>query len=118
MHELSIAQSLVEMAVRSLAHVRVQRVVEVRVAIGALSGVAAEALLFAYDVVTEGTPLAGSTLVIRHVPAIIRCANCQRDATVDDEHWLSCPTCGTPSGDLRGGRELDLESLEVETIDD
>jgi hydrogenase nickel incorporation protein HypA/HybF len=113
-HELSIAYSIVSQATQAADRVGAGRVVGVRIAVGALSGVSGDALLFSYDVATEGTPLAGSRLEIRSVPVVIHCATCDRDVALPDVQRFHCPVCGEPSADVRGGRELEIEALEVE----
>ena len=60
MHELSIAYSIVSQAAQAAQRAGASRVVAVRIAVGALSGVSGDALLFSYDVATEDTPVGGS----------------------------------------------------------
>lgn len=114
MHELSIAYSIVSQATQAAERLGTGRVVGVRLVVGALSGVSGDALLFSYDIATEGTPLAGSQLHIRTVPVAIHCLTCDRDVELPDVQRFRCPACGTPSADVRGGRELEIEALEVE----
>ncbi|MBE3595599.1 MAG: hydrogenase maturation nickel metallochaperone HypA [Hydrogenibacillus sp.] len=112
MHELSIAQNLVELAVESAQAQGLRRLTALHVRIGALSGVVKEALLFAFDVVTEGTPAQGAALIIEDVPVTIFCPSCQAERTLDAPVPMRCPECGTRSGDVRAGRELELVALE------
>lgn len=114
MHELSIAYSLVELASEAARQANARQVQEVHIAVGVLSGVAAGALSFSFDIATQETPLAGSRLVIREVQAVLHCAPCDADFELPDIQRFRCPRCDTPSSDLRHGRELELESLEVE----
>lgn len=114
MHELSIAYSIVSQAAQAAERLSIARVVAVRVAVGALSGVSGDALLFSYDLATEGTALAGSRLEIRNVPVALHCPTCDCDVELPDVQHFRCPVCGTPSADVRGGRELEIEALEVE----
>lgn len=64
MHELSIAVSIVEGVEEELRERGDPKLHAVHLQLGSLSGVVKEALLFAYDAACEGTPLAGSRLVI------------------------------------------------------
>jgi len=64
MHELSIAVSIIEVAEEEAARNNATRVQSVRLRLGALAGVAKEALLFSYGIACEGTPLEGSRLLI------------------------------------------------------
>ena len=113
MHELSIARSVVEVAVETVRGAGATKATAVRVRIGALAGVAPEALAFCYEVVARGTPLEGSRLGVEVVSVVLHCPTCDADATVADVCRLVCPACGTPTADVRGGRELEVESVEV-----
>jgi len=114
MHELSIANSLVELAAQSAKEAGATRVVEVRVRLGALSGVVRGALEFSYEIAAAGTMLAGSTLVVRELPVTIYCAACEEGRELPSIQRFCCPQCGAASGDVRQGRELEIESLEID----
>ncbi|HEX4956479.1 MAG TPA: hydrogenase maturation nickel metallochaperone HypA [Thermoanaerobaculia bacterium] len=114
MHELSIALSLVDTAAEAARNAGARRVVEVRVQIGVLSGVEAGALLFSYDLATQGTLLEGSRLILRELPLVVHCPTCDEDRELPGVQSFRCPVCDTPTGDLRQGRELALEALEIE----
>jgi hydrogenase nickel incorporation protein HypA/HybF len=116
-HELSIAQALVEAAETAAREAGGTRVTCVRVTIGAWSGIAADALRFSYDVATDGTMLAGSTLEISEQPLVVACPTCACDVELPGVQALQCPACGTPTGVIRKGREMDLMSLDIETDD-
>ena len=64
MHELAIAESLVDRVVERTAG---RQVVAVTVRIGDAAGVVADALAFSFDVVTVDTPIAGARLVVEEV---------------------------------------------------
>ena len=115
MHELSIAHSLVQAVCEALPSAGRERVTEVRIAVGRLSGVVPDALRFCYDIATAGTPLAGSTLRIEAIPVAVWCGSCRCERVLDDGARFRCPVCDTPSGDIRRGRELDILSF---TLDD
>lgn len=112
MHELSIAHDLVELAQRSAREHGLRRVTALHVRIGVLSGVVKEALLFAFDAVAMGTLAEGAKIVIEEVPVTIFCPFCQAEQTLSSPVPMRCPACGTRSGDLRAGRELELVRLE------
>ena len=75
MHELTVAQTIVRTVADSAGR---DRVTSVRVRVGALSGVLADALTFCYPLATRGTTLEGSTLVIDETPARGICRQCGR----------------------------------------
>jgi hydrogenase nickel incorporation protein HypA/HybF len=113
MHELSLAVELVQTAEDAARKAEATRVTAVLVKVGALSGVAEEALRFAFDVATTGTLLAGARLDVRPVPATVHCPRCG-DVELPSLQRFCCPACETPTADVRAGRELELESIEVE----
>ena len=76
MHELAISQSVVDAV---LARTGDARVTVVRLDVGRLSGVVPDALRFCFDLVADGTPLAGAELRIAEPPGRARCATCGAD---------------------------------------
>jgi hydrogenase nickel incorporation protein HypA/HybF len=113
MHELSIAMGIVEAAMEE-SHRRGVKVSAVHLRLGALSGVVKDALLFSYEVACQDTPLQGSQLIVEDMPVIIFCAQCKATRQLESVQLFQCPECGTPTMDLRQGKELEVFALEVE----
>jgi hydrogenase nickel incorporation protein HypA/HybF len=111
-HELSIAHNLVELAVEAAEDMGMKRVEALYLRVGALSGVVKEALEFAFDVVVQGTPLEGARLVIEDVPVKVLCPTCEEARILPEPFPLRCPVCGTKTGQVLEGRELELYALE------
>lgn len=118
MHELSIAQSIVEVAGAEAARLGARRIRAVHLAVGRLAGIEAGALLFSFDLVTAGTPLEGARLLITDVPIRIHCAVCDMEQDLPGVNRFRCPACDTPSAAVRRGRELDLTGLEFEDLEE
>jgi hydrogenase nickel incorporation protein HypA/HybF len=114
MHELSMITSVVETVTESLTPYPGAKVLEVRLKVGALASVISESLEFCYGIVTEGTPLEGSRLVVNLLPVVVHCAHCDQDAELDGIQSFRCPKCGEPCSDLRQGRELEIDSIEID----
>lgn len=114
MHELSIVSSIVETVTESLAAYPGARVMEVRLRVGALASVIEDSLQFCYGIATEGTPLAGSRLVVNMLPVTVHCAACGKDGQLVSLQSFRCPNCGEPASDVRQGRELEIEAIEIE----
>ncbi len=112
MHELSIAQNIVEIASQHLRDLGTVRVESIRLKIGALSCVHRESLLFSFDLVAADSPLAGARLEIETLPIMIFCSTCNTTRELPSIQSFRCPQCGTPSADIRQGRELDIDSIE------
>jgi hydrogenase nickel incorporation protein HypA/HybF len=114
MHELSIAYSLVEVASQSAVEAGATRVRAVHLRLGALSGIVRGALEFSYEIATADTMLAGSKLVVTELPVRVYCFNCKEEVELASVQRFRCPQCDAPSGDVRQGRELEIESIEVD----
>jgi hydrogenase nickel incorporation protein HypA/HybF len=113
-HELSIAHSIVSTVLESTEQTNSSKIREVRLRIGALAGVTKGALLFCYDVATQDTLLEGSQLVISELPVVIFCQVCGEQKVLPGVQCFRCPVCNTPSGDIRQGRELEIESVVLD----
>jgi hydrogenase nickel incorporation protein HypA/HybF len=114
MHELSIVTSVVESVTESLQAYPGARVEEVRLRVGVLAAVVVDSLEFCWGLATEGTPLEGARLVVKTVPVIMHCVPCAADVELDGVQSFRCPRCDTPCSELRQGRELEIEAIEIE----
>jgi len=114
MHELSIAARLVDLAAGHARAAGAAAVTAVTVRIGRLSCVHGPALAAGFALLREGTPLANAELRVVDVPVRVWCPRCGAEAELPDLARLACPACGTRTGDIRAGRELEIESLELE----
>jgi hydrogenase nickel incorporation protein HypA/HybF len=112
MHELSIALSVLEV-VEEEAERRGVSVSAVRLKLGPLAGVIKDALLSAFDLAREGTPLEHCMLVIEEVPIIAFCPQCQMNRTIESAQHICCGICGTPTPQILSGRELEVTAMEI-----
>jgi hydrogenase nickel incorporation protein HypA/HybF len=114
MHELSIVTSIVETVTETLNSYPGTRVLEVRLRVGVLASVIPESLEFCYGIASEGTPLEGSRLVVNVLPVVMHCTSCGEDVELQGVQSFRCPKCGEPCSDMRQGRELEIDSIEIE----
>jgi hydrogenase nickel incorporation protein HypA/HybF len=113
MHELSLMEEVRRLALQELERHGGGRLRALTLRIGSLAGVDPEALRFAWEVVMEEPPTTGARLCIEKVEATAFCGPCGSPFPCPDG-LAACPHCGGISRELRGGRELDLVSLELE----
>jgi hydrogenase nickel incorporation protein HypA/HybF len=113
MHELGIAQSLLEIVEQEARPYEGARVIRVWLRIGKLSTVVPDALRFAFDAVTRGGMAEGAVLEIEEVPLAIRCRACAETSIVEDP-FMICPRCGAADVEMISGRELEIRSMEIE----
>ena len=121
MHELSIATTLVNSLLDFMQEQAAQnKLVEVHVTVGKLRAISIEQLVYSYRILTKGTLLNESKLIVDENPATLHCSNCDfkdKFELVDDSfHYqlptLSCPSCGA-SLNLEGGDELVISRVRM-----
>jgi hydrogenase nickel incorporation protein HypA/HybF len=110
MHELSIAQALMDIVQR---HAGGRPVTRVEVRVGHLRQVVPAALEFAFELVARGTVAEGAELVLDAVPAAGRCRACGTVSQME-AFPLACAGCGSWDVEVIRGEELLLDTLELE----
>jgi hydrogenase nickel incorporation protein HypA/HybF len=112
MHEIGIVQSTLNLAERHARDSGAGRIGGIRLRVGRMTGVVAEALEHAFAVLREGTMAREATLEVEWVAGVCWCLTCRAEFAA--EGMLGeCPRCGSPSPDVRAGMEMELVSLEV-----
>ncbi|ACV67746.1 hydrogenase maturation nickel metallochaperone HypA [Desulfohalobium retbaense] len=117
MHEMSIAQSLVEILQDEMTKHGVSRLKRVKVKHGRLAAVVPEALDMAFQALTVETDMAGATLELEEVPVQVRCSACGAEFAPEEAStlYLPCPQCEEPFGhEILSGKELYIDELEAE----
>ena len=112
MHELSIARSMIDIALESVKTKNVIKINRIVVVVGKLSGIVPESMKFCFDIIKSGTITENANLIIEEVPAIGYCRNCDVDINVGQYDYF-CSTCSNRL-EVRGGNELYLKELEAE----
>ena len=112
MHELSIAQALIEQVLQAVAGEAEGRIVEVHVEIGFLAGVDPGSLEMAFPVAAAGTLVEDAGLHVDIIPARITCRECGREEVARDIFPV-CEACGSLDVTLSGGHSLVLKSIEL-----
>ena len=88
------------------------RITEIRVSIGELTEVVEDALQFAFEALTPGTPADGAVLVVNNISARSHCNECGLDYD-HDRFQMVCPECGALNVTLLQGKELTIDSIET-----
>ena len=113
MHEMSIAQSLMEILREEMEKHDAKVLKSVRLQIGQLSAIVPEALSFCFQVMAEGTEMEGAKLVMDVIPLRGRCPECRKEFEIEDYHF-ACPTCGSTRIETIAGQDLAVADMEVE----
>jgi hydrogenase nickel incorporation protein HypA/HybF len=113
MHELSIAQGLLELLREEMEKAGAVKLRSVRLEVGGLSGVVPEALSFGFQVVAAGTELEGAELIMDFIPVRCACRECGGRFEVDNCDFR-CPACGGSAVETLSGRELSVKEITVD----
>lgn len=116
MHEMGIMAGVLDTVRRSAEDAGATRVLSVSLSIGQMTEAVEEILVFAWEALSEGTICEGSELHVNMVAPRSRCPECLGEFEHDRFH-RNCPACGNPLTELIAGREMQLDSIEVEIPD-
>jgi hydrogenase nickel incorporation protein HypA/HybF len=122
MHELALSRAVVDAVVR---HSEGRKVTAVRLRVGTLRQVVPDSLAFNFEIVARGTVCEGARLEQERVPARLHCPRCDLEwdpapppassaAELIAVPRFRCSSCGDGGGEVVGGDELLVESIDVE----
>lgn len=112
MHELSLAESVLTI-VQDVARANdAKRVTHVRLLVGALSHVDADALRFCFDVVKRDSVAADAGVELIAVPGSAWCMPCGTNVAIAGLAD-ACPVCGSHQLQVVSGQELSVKDIEV-----
>lgn len=113
MHELSIAQSILDTVLAEAEEHEAARIVSIKLRVGELTAIVREALTFSFDILAQDTCAKGARLDVEHVPWQVRCSDCEHEYPVV-EALPTCPRCDHVGGETIAGRELQIVEMDVE----
>jgi hydrogenase nickel incorporation protein HypA/HybF len=117
MHEMSIAQNLIQIIDEEMKKHEVHKLNTVKVVHGQLSHIVPEALETAFEVLTQGTRMQGAAITLEEKPLKAKCRECGREFSPEGEDLMimTCPYCQTEFGhEILSGKELFIEEIEAE----
>jgi hydrogenase nickel incorporation protein HypA/HybF len=113
MHEMSIAQSLIDVIKEEMIKADAKTLRSVRLNIGQMTAIVPDALSFCYEIATSGTDLEGSKLIMDLVPLRGYCRKCEQEFEIEDYAFV-CPSCESSEIQTISGQDLTIVELEVD----
>ena len=113
MHEQSIVESILALAIKNAEKEKANKILRIYLVVGELSGVNEESVDFYFSLLSRDTIAAQASLFFMHVAAQLRCRNCNMIFSPKDFDF-HCPNCKEEQVEIIGGRELYIDSMEVE----
>ena len=111
MHELALAQQLLDVIKQTARDNNLRKVKIVKIITGEMMAVVPEALEFSFQVLSRDTLAEGAKLVLEKQQALSRCSQCGSIYSWLD-HGYRCPTCHNLGGTIIQGRDLYIDYLE------
>jgi hydrogenase nickel incorporation protein HypA/HybF len=112
-HELTVTESLLNLALHHAEHAHATRVTDLRLVVGRLSSIVDDSVQFYWDMISAGTICEGATLHFERVPARLLCLDCNQVYTLNGE-LTGCPHCDSQHVKVTSGDEFRLDSIDVE----
>lgn len=113
MHELSVTESLLKIAVNHAEKANAQRVTDLHIVIGDLASMVDDSIQFYWDIIAQGSIAEQAKLHFHRVPAELQCNTCSEKYIPSDKE-LICPSCHGVGAKIIKGEEFFLESIDVE----
>ena len=113
MHELGITENILNITLDKANEGQATKILKINLVIGELSGFVADCIQFYFDTLSKETIAQGATLHFETVPVELRCRSCSAVFRPRDTLW-SCPKCESQGPEIFKGRELYIDSVEVE----
>jgi len=112
MHEFSITQSILSIAVEKASEANASKITQINVVIGEISGIVSDCVNFYFDFLSKDTIAAEASLNFTRVPFKLHCRNCDTTFTPENYNW-TCPNCQEHQSEVASGGECYLESIEI-----
>jgi hydrogenase nickel incorporation protein HypA/HybF len=113
LHEMGIAQNILEIAVEAARKEGATKITRIDIMAGELRGLIPMQLTFCFGIAAKDTIASGAYLNVEEMPVTACCEDCSFDFAVKEYEYL-CPKCGSAKIQLTGGTELRVKDIEVE----
>jgi hydrogenase nickel incorporation protein HypA/HybF len=113
MHELSVTESLLKIALQHAETAKASRVTDLYIVIGEFSSMVDDSIQFYWEIIARDTIAEQAKLHFQRVPAEFQCLNCSEKYHPTDKE-LICPKCGAIGARIIAGEEFLLKSIDVD----
>jgi len=113
MHEMSIAQSLIDIIQEEMSKNNAKTLRSVRLNVGQMSAIVPDSLSFCFEVIVSGTDMEGARLDMDIIPLKGYCQTCEKEFEIEDYNF-TCPFCEGTKIETISGQDLTIVEIEVD----
>ena len=113
MHELAITQSVLDIALEHAKNSNANKITRINLVVGEMTGIVDECVRFYFDFISKDTIASEAILSFQNVPTQAHCRHCDTTFALNGLQYR-CPSCQQYDIEVMAGRELYVESIEVE----
>ncbi len=114
MHEMGIATEIIRIVTESIpTDMKDPKVTRINLKVGKLASVVTQSLQFCFEIAAKETPAEGAELNVEEIEVSAQCNDCEHKWQFSEPVFY-CPECNSGSIEMLSGRELDIESIELE----
>ncbi len=113
MHEMTITQGILDIVLDTAEKSNAKKVNQVNLVVGSLAQVVPDCVTLYFEVMAKDTVAEGAKLNITMIEAKAKCTKCGTIFAAEDMS-VKCPSCGDILGQMISGRELSVESIDID----
>ena len=113
MHELSITESILDLALKHAQQANAKQILRIYLVIGNLSSIIDDSVQFYWDIIASGSIAEGATLVFKRTATLVRCLDCGHEYSPDANRF-SCERCDSQRIKIIAGEEFYMDAIDIE----
>lgn len=113
MHELSITQSILNIALDTAEKEKARRVNKINITLGEMTGFVPRYIQEYFNIVSRDTIASGAKLEFKKTYAAAKCLDCGEETRLTDYRFV-CGRCGGQRLKLISGKEFLVESIDID----
>jgi hydrogenase nickel incorporation protein HypA/HybF len=113
MHELSITENMLEIALDYATRAHAKRIINLYLIVGEMSSIVDDSVQFYWELITDNTIAENSKLNFKRIKAEFICNDCETKYFLIDQQ-LTCPSCNSSNISLIAGDEFMIEAIDID----
>ena len=115
MHETGIAQSILDIAIKTALEKGAKKINNVAVKVGKMSAIDEASLRFAFDALKAETIAENATFEYIDIPLTGKCEDCGYESELEG-YFVLCPKCSSGRVSILTGNELEIAYIDVDYL--